>query len=178
MTNLEGTRLDFSMSDLDSSRKEYTLVATAPSTSLPKFDKSRTTAILSIFGLLLTWLAVVGCLLAAVLILKDRSAFYPRLIPLPTAAADATSFIINILVALFTDCLGFIHGTSLRWALYREGRLHFNTNIRLFNSARKSSPNRWPANLICIACPHIVLRRYISVVPQGRGGIRWRRWSL
>jgi hypothetical protein len=61
------------------------------------------------------------------------------------------SFIINILVACVTDCVGYIHGTPLRWALYREDRLEFNTNTRLFTNARSSTPNRWPSNVLCVA---------------------------
>jgi hypothetical protein len=48
--------------------------------------------------------------------------------------------------------MGFIHSTSLRWALYREARLEFNTNIRLFTSARSSALNRWYTNAIWTAC--------------------------
>ena len=44
-------------------------------------------------------------------------------------------------------CLDGIHSTTLRWALWREGRLRHNTNLRLFTSSKRNGPNSWPANL-------------------------------
>lgn len=47
------------------------------------------------------------------------------------------------------SCLDSIHATTLRWALWREGRLRHNTNLRLFTSSRQTcSPNGWPANVV------------------------------
>jgi hypothetical protein len=129
-------------------RKEETAAST-----LPKYDDSRTTIICCMFSLILAWLAIIGCLIAVVLIAK-RPGSEPslKLIRLSRTATEALTFTTNIIVTLVIDCLGFIHGTSLRWALYREGRLHFNSNIRLLTSARKSAPNRWPSNVLCFAC--------------------------
>jgi hypothetical protein len=59
--------------------------------------------------------------------------------------------VINVLLTLFTDALGYIHAISLRWALFREGRLDFNTNTRLFNSTRRSLSNWWPTNLLAVS---------------------------
>jgi len=61
---------------------------------------------------------------------------------------------INVLVTLLVESSGFIHTASLRWALLRDNKLEFNSNLRLFTSSRASKPNRWYANalmLICIA---------------------------
>lgn len=142
---------DYMKSSWKSSDQEEVAITTVPARSLPEYDISRTTAKLCKTGLIFTWLVVIGCLVAAVLVIKVPGVYFLRYIPLSTTASEALSFTINILVALITDCLGYIHGTSLRWALYRENRLYFNTNIRLFTSARRSAPNRWPANALCIA---------------------------
>ena len=39
-----------------------------------------------------------------------------------------------------------MHTTSLRWALWREGRLDFNTSLRLMTQAYTSKPNHWMVN--------------------------------
>ncbi|PMD29192.1 hypothetical protein L207DRAFT_504579 [Hyaloscypha variabilis F] len=145
--------LGHSQADIKGSEKEETAVSTAASGSLPDFNDSRATAILCLISLAFTWLAVIGCFVAAVLVIKVPGVpgvYFLQLAPLSTTAAEALSFAINIVVGLITDGIGFIHGTSLRWSLYHERRLHFNTNIRLFTSARRSAPNRWPSNLLCI----------------------------
>lgn len=116
------------------------------------YDKSRTTARLCIVALGVAWFVVCGCLFSAILILKDRSTFGFYLVPLSNTTADLSSFFINIFIALLTDALGFIHGTSLRRVLYQEKRLLFNTNLHQFNSARNSAPNRWPSNILCAIC--------------------------
>ena len=54
----------------------------------------------------------------------------------------------NIVVAVLTDILSFAHSVSLRWALYKEDRLHYNSNLRLFTSTKQCASNRWPANLL------------------------------
>lgn len=39
-----------------------------------------------------------------------------------------------------------IHYMSLRWALFHEGTLKFNSNLRLFTSAKTCPANRAPVN--------------------------------
>lgn len=43
---------------------------------------------------------------------------------------------LNALVTLCTEAAGFVHATTLKWALAKEGRLVFNANLRLLTSAR------------------------------------------
>jgi hypothetical protein len=129
---------------------ENTSLYSTPYPSLPPFDRSSTTASACIAGLALSGFATIGSLIGGLCILCNSTTHFFYQVPLPTAGAEATSLVVNILVALLTDSMGYIHATSLRWALYREDRLKFNTNIRLFNSARKSAPNRWPANFCWI----------------------------
>jgi len=123
---------------------ENTSLYSTPYPSLPPFDRSSTTASACIVGLALSGFATVGSLTGGLYLLCNPTThiFYP--VPLSTAGAEATSLVVNILVALLTDSMGYIHATSLRWALYREGRLKFNTNLRLFNSACKSAQTDGP----------------------------------
>jgi len=52
-------------------------------------------------------------------------------------------------ITCISSCLDSIHATTLRWAMWREGRLRHNTNLRLFTTSRQvGSPNGWPANTI------------------------------
>ena len=48
---------------------------------------------------------------------------------------EITSLIFNICVALSMETVGFIHATSLRWALYHEVGLEFHSNLPLFTNA-------------------------------------------
>ncbi len=38
--------------------------------------------------------------------------------------------------------MGYVHANSLRWALHREGKLEFNSNLRLLTSPKHNRPNR------------------------------------
>ncbi|KAG2151192.1 uncharacterized protein EDB93DRAFT_1327749 [Suillus bovinus] len=46
------------------------------------------------------------------------------------------TLILDLIVTLCTESVGFVHGISLRSALASESRLHFNTNLRLLTAAR------------------------------------------
>lgn len=58
---------------------------------------------------------------------------------------------VNVLVTLCIDGTGFIHATSLRWALYRERRLTFNTNMRLLTASRSEFRNGRIVNTLSTA---------------------------
>ncbi|KAH8896347.1 hypothetical protein GQ53DRAFT_852497 [Thozetella sp. PMI_491] len=68
-----------------------------------------------------------------------------------SVALDVILLVINVILTLVTDSVAFVHAVSLRWALFDEGRLHFNTNIRLFTSSRHSRPNQWWVNALSLA---------------------------
>jgi hypothetical protein len=61
---------------------------------------------------------------------------------------EATFFIANIILTQCLEGLGYVHSVSLRWALLKENRLVFNTNVRLFTSSKISRPNTWYMNFI------------------------------
>ncbi|KAG8993723.1 hypothetical protein FRB94_010390 [Tulasnella sp. JGI-2019a] len=42
----------------------------------------------------------------------------------------------NALVTASTEATGYVHGTTLKWGLAREGRLRFNANLRLFSATK------------------------------------------
>ena len=54
----------------------------------------------------------------------------------------------TVIIAILTDVLSYAHSVSLRWALQREGRLHYNSNLRQFTSTKVCKSNRWPTNVL------------------------------
>jgi len=132
---------------------------------LPDYERDTKTKKFCIIGLVLAWVGIACCISLSVYIIATNGSYrigegedsidvkscLVREVRITDAIAEALAFLVNIIVTLLIDTMGFIHSTSLRWALYWEGRLEFNTNIRLFNSARKSPAKRWYANAIWTA---------------------------
>lgn len=71
---------------------------------------------------------------------------------------------LSFLITVCSDVAGLVHATSLRFALLREGKLEFNSNLRLFTHCKTSRiHSRW-ANVLwawflisCYACGSMVL---------------------
>lgn len=61
----------------------------------------------------------------------------------------------NVVTTTITESLGYVHGTGLRWALWNEKRLHFNTNLRLWTYSRNSFPNGRICNIPYFICTAI-----------------------
>ena len=66
------------------------------------------------------------------------------------AAILTVPLVFATIITFCNESLGLAHTNSLRWALWREGRLHFNTNLRLMTQARTSKPNHWIVNSYAI----------------------------
>ena len=71
---------------------------------------------------------------------------------IPHVVAEFGPLAINLFVTLLIQGTGYIHSVSLRWSLQHEGRLNFNSNLRLFSSSRRSAPNRWYSNAFLLIC--------------------------
>ncbi|KAG9033058.1 hypothetical protein FRB95_000644 [Tulasnella sp. JGI-2019a] len=48
----------------------------------------------------------------------------------------ALGLCLNALVTVCTQATGYVHGTTLKWGLAKEGRLRFNANLRLFSATK------------------------------------------
>lgn len=59
---------------------------------------------------------------------------------------------VNVLLLLITECLGYIHATSLRWSLFDEGQLEFNTNMRLLSFSKRFGPNNAFFSIVFFVC--------------------------
>lgn len=105
-----------------------------------------------------------------------------RVYCLPRALVFLISFLLNIVLTAILDGMNFIHSTTLRWNLWRESRLQYNSNPRLFSCARSSdSPyaNRWFGNVLSAlslalsygATSLLTFNIYIRGVSDGRIGV-------
>ncbi|KAG8885307.1 hypothetical protein FRB98_001846 [Tulasnella sp. 332] len=64
------------------------------------------------------------------------------IIPLSSAANIAIELSMSALATACTEATGYVHGTTLKWGLAREGRLAFNANLRFFSATKGAfSPN-------------------------------------
>ncbi|KAG0692687.1 hypothetical protein DFH29DRAFT_1044557, partial [Suillus ampliporus] len=55
---------------------------------------------------------------------------------------EILALMLNLMITLCTESIGFVHGISLRYALASESRLRFNSNLRLLTATRGwSNPN-------------------------------------
>jgi hypothetical protein len=70
----------------------------------------------------------------------------------PHYVAELLPLALNVVVTLLNETLGFIHTVCLRWALHSEGRLDFNSNLRLLSSSWSSPANRWYSNVAYTVC--------------------------
>jgi hypothetical protein len=116
--------------------------------ALPSFEKSlktRTTCIVAI--ILVAWCCIACFIASAILFgLRTQILLYRSTMTLRTA--EGVSFLINLALTQCLEGTGYVHATSLRWALFKEERLQFNTNLRLFTSSRRPGPNKWYINVI------------------------------
>jgi len=97
------------------------------------------------------------CFILSVLIWSghpDASLLYRLDLPKSNVdwSTEVISLVINVGITILLEPLSYVHAVSLRWALYREGHLQYNTNLRLFTTAKKSRPNQWYINILSAVC--------------------------
>lgn len=73
-----------------------------------------------------------------------------RILPLRPGLSILLNLLLNLFVTTILDATNYIHDSTLRWALHDEGRLRYNSNIRLFTSSRRHGPNSWYANVVSL----------------------------
>ncbi|KAF2686898.1 hypothetical protein K458DRAFT_429821 [Lentithecium fluviatile CBS 122367] len=126
----------------------------------PEYDKALGTRNTCVAGLLFSFAVSITCISLAPWAFRGRRAFLAqsggytvdkqgeRTFFLASASQELVKLAVNICIAISTDCMGYIHATSFRWALQREGRLEFNSNLRLLASTRGCASSRWSMNLV------------------------------
>jgi len=143
---------------------------------LASFDRGLWTRDSCIVGLILSWGASLACVATAIHILSTEAVQVPpwlvnrlvelgpvglgwlspeetyvpdqRVYSVSGAAMIIIPLLLQIAIASISISLDSIHSTTLRWALWREGRLRHNTNLRLFTFSKRRGPNAWPANVL------------------------------
>lgn len=116
--------------------------------NLPSFDRSLGTRQASIGILIIGALVATGCFAYSTYVYAARSSIQINHINFGQDAREVAALAVLTILTFLTDQLSYVHSVSLRWALYNEGRLDFNSNIRLFTSSKNSLPNSWFSNLL------------------------------
>lgn len=70
------------------------------------------------------------------------------IVKLPPMTSTVTTLLLSFLVTAILDTTNFIHAVTLKAALLREGKLAFNSNIRLLSYASSHGPNAWYMNFV------------------------------
>ena len=102
------------------------------------FPRGLRTRNVCLFGLLAAWSVGLACLVGGGFYLNKTppSSLGWFRVTLSRTLKESLPLLINILVTTITEGTGFIHATTLRWALGDE--LTFNSNLRLFSRVRGS----------------------------------------
>ena len=117
------------------------------------YDRSLSTRRTCYAGLMLTWLIGAAGAIAIASILAASKARDDGILETRISGRIVTLLLplaLAVIVTFCNECIGLIHTTTLRWALWQEGRLRFNSNLRLLTSAKRSRPNAWYVNVLCI----------------------------
>ena len=122
-----------------------------PNSNLPLFDRSVQTWQASIGVIAAGVLTAAGCLAYSIYVYAAKPSEQIDHVNLGTTAREVLTLAVLFALTFMTDQLSYMHSTSLRWALYSEGRLHFNTNIRLLTRARSSWLHHWGTNALSLA---------------------------
>jgi hypothetical protein len=145
-------------------------------------NRSLSTRTFCVVALILTWLAGIGILVLGVVVAKHPSTTCYKLYgyfggselicssggPYQTRLPGNKNFyyilplLINFIITALVDGTGFIHSQTLKWAMHQEGRLSFNSNLRLFTQSRKSFSNSWFANVLIIIATTIAFASPLS----------------
>lgn len=152
-----GTSLAYDPYELrqDGMNDSQTSLRSAKPADFPyEHDQGLRTRNICVAALVVSWVIGIGLvgLAAAILYMVSQHRFDDTYWTMPHMGAQAIPLAINLLLMLLEHSVGYIHTVSLRWSLLRDGRLTFNSNLRLLSSARTSAPNRWYSNIFIIAC--------------------------
>jgi hypothetical protein len=71
-----------------------------------------------------------------------------RILNLPKTVMLLTSLLLNIALTSLFDGMNLVLSVTLRWILFQEGNVVFNSNSRLFTSSQKFGPCHWTINIL------------------------------
>ncbi|KAF4414935.1 hypothetical protein FACUT_13813 [Fusarium acutatum] len=116
------------------------------------YDINTSTRLQCVIGVLIGGLLALVCIGSGIYVLATRKEKLALRVDIDTTAREVLLLVFNIILTFCIDSMAFAHSVSLRWALYSEHKLDFNTNLRLFTSSTKSGPNRWYTNVFGMIC--------------------------
>lgn len=125
-------------------------------TDPPILDKDLKTRNWCIAGLVFAGTLGLVSLLAGILLPKsDNNA--PALhwgvnVNISVRLATVIPLLLNALVTIAMESIGYIHNISLKWSLLKQERLTFNANLRLFTSTGWRGPNSCQVNTVVLLC--------------------------
>ncbi|KAG1727234.1 hypothetical protein EDB19DRAFT_1943346 [Suillus lakei] len=115
------------------------------------FDKGISTRRIVIF---VSWISITFslCLIFASIGIWIFSSFPNRNLGLLSFKChvpyEVPSIALNLVVTVCTECAGMMHATSLRFALFRENRITYNSNLRLLTGSDEKSMNSTVINAL------------------------------
>ncbi|KAF9770165.1 hypothetical protein IL306_012321 [Fusarium sp. DS 682] len=121
-------------------------------TTSQHYDINTSTRLQCVVGVLIGGLLALACIGSGIYVLATQKKKLAMHVDMDTTAREVLSLVFNIILTFCIDSMSFVHSVSLRWALYSEHQLEYNTNLRLFTSSTKSGPNRWYANIFGMIC--------------------------
>ncbi|KAL9088210.1 MAG: hypothetical protein Q9165_006337 [Trypethelium subeluteriae] len=153
------SRWDYSTIGPDRSNV-YELEKTS-SAKLPPFDRALRTRNYCVFGIGICWAAAATCTALGIWAFTAAQNLPTGTDPLPGTGSHSgqpsvsigvvgqalVKLAANICIMLVTDCLGCIHTASVRWALWREGRLDFNSNPRMLTGTKTGWSTHYATNI-------------------------------
>ncbi|RMZ77768.1 hypothetical protein DV737_g4189, partial [Chaetothyriales sp. CBS 132003] len=113
------------------------------SAAKPVYNRARGTRLTCITALVFSTLVGIGFL-----ILAGRAHGRTTTFKLSPLSLELIPLAINFVVLIVTESNGYIHSVSLRWALFHEGKLEFNTNLRLLTFSKRNIANGIVANVV------------------------------
>jgi hypothetical protein len=116
-------------------------------TPFPSINKDLRTRRIALCGLGFTYLFSILTFLSGVAVLIKDGSSQPYLASSSAATRELLPLFTSITVTFCIESIGYIHSSSLRWALLREERLELNSYLRLFTGTQKFGPNHWLTNL-------------------------------
>ncbi|KAG1727239.1 hypothetical protein EDB19DRAFT_1914319 [Suillus lakei] len=115
------------------------------------FDKGSSIRRIVIFGSLISITFSLGILFAGVgiwIASLSQDRIHGLLYSTCHVPSEIPSIALNLVVTACTECAGVMHSTSLRFALFRERRVTYNSNLRLLTGSDEKSMNSAIINAI------------------------------
>ncbi|KAL2048404.1 hypothetical protein N7G274_000315 [Stereocaulon virgatum] len=125
-------------------------------------EKSLITRNICILVLIWAWIGTLASLIGATLSFTiGKPSLRGNIVTrLSSNASTYIPLLFSLAFTMLYEGTGLLHTASLRWSLWHEGRLHSNTNLRLFTSSRLKGPNSWYTNLVLITS---IILCYVAV---------------